>query len=87
MPTDSVTDFVTSRANMVALNSRSRKGLDGADLPRGTYARIGRRLRPQVSGQFVGMVDRGEKTSARVAAALRRERERLQQQATQSEAA
>lgn len=51
-----------------------RKGL-----PRGTYARIARRLRPSVSRQFVAMVDRGEKKSARVEAALRRVRDKINQ--------
>lgn len=59
-------------------NDVERKGL-----PRGTYARIARRLRPQVSRQFVAMVDKGEKKSARVEAALRRVRDKI----TQGEAA
>lgn len=74
--TYTLTEMLTLMApNTVAPNETERK----SDLPRGTYARIGRRLRPQVSGEFVGMVDRGLRRSARVEAALRRVRDKINQ--------
>jgi len=43
-----------------------------AELPRGAYSRIARRMRPQVSRQMVRLVALGLAKSARVAAAIER---------------
>lgn len=51
----------------------------GAPLPRGAYSRIARRLRPKVSPQHVRKVALGERESKRVAAAIERFRESLNQ--------
>jgi hypothetical protein len=43
---------------------------EAIELPRGSYSRVARRLRPKVSPQFVREVALGNKTSARVRRAV-----------------
>lgn len=52
-----------------------------SELPYGSYSRIARRVRPQVSANHVREVWRGARKSARIEAAIARFREELRKEA------
>ena len=53
------------------------KATESPRLPRGAYSKIARRMRPQVTPQFVRMVHLRQAKSARVSAAIERFRASL----------